>query len=68
MDAGNENYKISLQTRVHSLNSLVISRLTYNCQTWSLKILKLTRSMHFMSKTQENYCEIEQQGNQMRTI
>ena len=31
-----KNYRINLQTRIHFLNSLVRSRLTYNCQTWPL--------------------------------
>ena len=30
------NYKIALETRVKIFNSLVRSRLTYACQTWSL--------------------------------
>ena len=31
-----KNYRINLQTRIYFLNSLVTSRLTYNCQPWPL--------------------------------
>lgn len=37
------NYKISLSTRVMMLNSLVRSRLTYACQTWTLNARQMER-------------------------
>ena len=37
------NYKIKLHTRVRMLNSLVRSRLTYACQSWSITRIQLNR-------------------------
>ena len=37
------NYKIKLHTRVKMLNSLVRSRLTYACQSWSITRVQLNR-------------------------